>query len=214
MGCSVCDHDERQAIEAAAHEAGADTRELAVRWGVTKAALVKHVATHPRAAATAPSAKKRRRAPSPAASPDVTSRRATSPDVAPPPRNALVALEPTVDEPEEPCPPTSRSPTSASTARGKLDDLLVSLKKLADGIGADATVSERIAVFRASVAPIKLLGQLTGELGASDSTVAASPHYRRIRTAIIEALKEHPAALQAVEQALAQLEPGRAEKAA
>ena len=74
--------------------------------------------------------------------------------------------------------------------------------------------SERIGVFRASVAAIKLLGQLTGELGASDSTVAASPHYRRIRTAIIEALKEHPAALQAVEQALAQLEPGRAEKAA
>lgn len=127
---------------------------------------------------------------------------------APPPPPAPPA--PANDDEEAPI--TSRSPSSAPSARAKIDALLNSLQRLADDIGEEATVQDRVAVLKASVQPIRLLGQLTGELGASDATVAASPHYRRIRTAIVEALSaldDGGKALRAVEAALAKLEPGR-----
>lgn len=115
---------------------------------------------------------------------------------------------------EEAAPPTSRSEeivsTRLRTARCELDDLLASLRSIASALPKDATISDRIAVLRASVPPIKLLGQLTGEIGASETTVATSPHYRRIRSAILDALRDHPAALKGVIDALERVERGAA----
>lgn len=94
------------------------------------------------------------------------------------------------------------------TARGKVDELLADLRRLVRSLPEDALVADRVAVLRASVQPIRLLGQLTGEIGASDATVAASPHYRRLRTAILDALEAHPEALKAVIAAIEPLEQG------
>lgn len=188
MRCSLCSHDQRPAIEAAVQATSIDA--AADKFGVSARALSVHTAAHTRAAkpktATSKVRKGRARRASPARS------RAASP--------AEVVLE--EDEPA-----TSRSPV-AVTARAKVDQLLSSLKAIADSIGTDATVQQRVAVLRASVAPIKLLGQLTGELGASESTVASSPHYRRVRTAIVEALRPFPTAARAVLEALELAERG------
>ena len=102
------------------------------------------------------------------------------------------------------------------TARAKLDELLDTLRTLAEGVkrDPDATVSDRIAVLRATVTPIKLLGQLTGEIGASETTIASSPHYRRVRAVIVEALRPHPAALRDVIAALERAEGTTTEAAA
>lgn len=187
MRCSLCSHQERSAIETAC-AAGRSIARVADQFGVSALALKKHIELHPRA-----------RAPKPAKAARPTRARASSPVV-------------------EEAPPTSRSPASAvapATARAKVDDLIAQLELLKAEAKGAARFADRLAACRAQVAPIKLLGQLTGELGASDATVAASPHYRRIRTAIVDALKDFPAALQAVERALVQLEPGReAERAA
>lgn len=201
----MCSSTKRATIEETV-ERGVSIAVVAEKHGISEQSLTRHIASHPRA-------KKGRRRPAPASVAHPARERHTA-DVPNPPRPHLprAVTAPAAVSTEEDSPATSRSPTSATTARSKLDDLLVSLKKLADSIGQDATVQERIAVFRASVAPIKLLGQLTGELGASEASVAASPHYRRIRRAIVDALRdEHPAALKAVEAALVALEAGRAE---
>lgn len=50
VACVVCAHASRIEMEASAGEPGADIREVAVRFGVTKASLVKHMSTHPCAA--------------------------------------------------------------------------------------------------------------------------------------------------------------------
>jgi hypothetical protein len=199
----VCSHARRSTIEAAA-ENSKSLAAVAARYKLSERSLAAHLEKHARTKTPATLKKPVAKVVTVeigAGGAGGTASRAESPPPAP-----LGASS----DAEEAAPPTSRSPTSASTARAKLDDLLVSLRKLADSIGGDATVGERIAVFRASVAPIKLLGQLTGELGASEATVAASPHYRRIREAIVAALEEHPEALRAVERALARLEPGAA----
>lgn len=161
-------------------------------------ALRKHIAAHPRAEARATATGQ-------GEGPARTSK-ATRP------KRARTTPPPPPPEDDE-APITSRSPSSSPTARGKIDALLVSLQRVADGLPSDASVADRVAVLKASVQPIRLLGQLTGELGASDATVAASPHYRRIRTAIVDALaalEDGGKALRAVEAALAKLEPGRA----
>ncbi|MBX3205102.1 MAG: hypothetical protein KF764_08530 [Labilithrix sp.] len=49
---------------------------------------------------------------------------------------------------------------------------------------------------------------LTGEIGASETTVAASPFYGRTRAAVMEALRPHPEATRAVIAALEQIERG------
>lgn len=228
-------------MEAAATEPGADVRELAARYGVTKASLQRHIDSHPRAAVpaatTAPPAKKRG-----------GGRRATSPAAAPSPRNALVTLVPpapsccSADRPhvvrrgdplpqvtdgvahhieqlgnEDEGPATSRSSElivggARRSARERLEAVLDKIEDLLEEIDGDEEVSgaAKLTVLRALVSPIRLLGHFTGEVGASETTVAASPFYRRVRTAIVEALRapEHSAALDAVITALQQLEQG------
>lgn len=175
---------------------GASVASVANQFGVSERSLERHLDSHPRAR--------------PTKKPRVPTARASKVARAPLPRS---------DKADE-SPATSRSPSSQVTARAKLDELLVTLKKIADEIRLEERRAEeedgrplmqvgaRLALLKASVAPIRLLGQLTGELGASDTTVASSPHYRRIRVAIIEALAPFPDALKAVEVALTKLEPG------
>lgn len=118
------------------------------------------------------------------------------------------------EQDEERGPTTERSPLSKVTARSKVDELLASIKSVAEDLPPDASTQDRVAVLRAAVQPIRLLGQLTGEIGASDATVAASPHYRRLRSAILAALEPFPDALRAVVAALEPLEHGAAPEAA
>jgi hypothetical protein len=208
--------------------------DVAERYGLSERAVAKHVQLHPRAAAArraAPPAAGRR-APSPAkgapAPKAKTPRRAAPPPAAratrPPPAPARDVRRRTTPPPpaavqraEDDGPATSRSPTSTTTettsARAKVLEQIRKLEDLERSLGK-ADVDERIAIARALATLAKTLGHLTGELGASDATVAASPHYRRVRTAIVDALKPYPDALRAVIDALSRLEPGNAAEAA
>jgi hypothetical protein len=190
--CRVCSSDRRAAIEAAV-QTGGDVGAVASTYGVSELALRKHLDTHPRApapkAAKAPPPKRTR------------AERAHSPPPAPPAPAAAV---------EDEAPITSKSP-SAVTARSKVDELLEELSRLSRSLGAEAPVADKIAILRASVPPIKLLGQLTRELGASETTVATSPHYRRIRAVIVDALRPFPAAARAVLSAIEREERGTAD---
>lgn len=65
-----------------------------------------------------------------------------------------------------------------------------------------STYADRAALIRTALTAIKLHGQLTGEFGTSESTVVASPHFKRMLGVILEALRDHPAARKGVIDAL------------
>lgn len=74
--------------------------------------------------------------------------------------------------------------------------------------GDEAPLAAKLAVLRAMVQPLRLLGTFTGEIGASESTVASSPFFRRVRAAVVDALRPHPDAARAVIDALERCERG------
>lgn len=210
--CRVCSHAQRAELEAAG-DRGANPAELAALHGLNENAVARHLEKHPRA----PSAPARSRTKAGGAAPAEAARkgarvrpapakegRAPSPE----PPTAVDELEDDDQGDEDEAPITSRSPTSATTARARVERLIARLERMADTLPKGSSVQDRIAVVRAMTTPLRLLGQFTGELGASDATVAASPHYRRLRTAIVETLRDFPDALRAVERALSNLEPG------
>lgn len=197
----------------AATEPSADVAEVAKRFGVTRAGLVRHMARHPRAefaatvAAGAPS-------PSHFAATESGAWRAPPPAVS----NAPDSPETVFEEP----PATSRSEeiragrASSVTARGKLERLLDTMQKLADEASVQPA-EERLVTLRAMsamralVTPIRLLMQAQGELGASDAAVLASPLVQRLLGDILEALAPFPEALRAVH---AKIDPARRTEAA
>lgn len=219
--CTLCTEPRRRAIETACNEG--DLVAVALSFGVSERALRKHIAAHPRAAVQEPSpkAKGRRRA-SPASDARPTpqpeakrARGAPAPTLAPPPAASAPAVLEDEDDEEE-APITSRSPSSRRSARAGVEAEIKALEELREGL-KETSVQELVTISRALTAQYKVLGQLTGELGASDTSIAASPHYRRIRSAIIDALRaldDGGKALRAVENALAALEPTRAAREA
>lgn len=190
--CSICSNSRRAAIEAAA--ANGDTAAaIAIRFNLNQRSLANHLASH--ASASLPP-----RSPAPERTRSTNSppgaRRAPSP-----PSSLDVDAD---DAPDSPI--TSRSPTSRTTARAKVDSLIRALERIAADLPPDASVADRATILRASVQPIRLLGQLTGELGTSEANVVASPFYRRVRALIVEALRRHPDALRDVVDALERAE--------
>lgn len=105
---------------------------------------------------------------------------------------------------------SARSIREPRTARERVDRLVDSLQELVDDVNcaADASVGEKVSCLRAMTGPLRLLATLTGEAGASDANVAASPFYRRVRSAIVDALKPYPDAARAVVLSLERLERG------
>lgn len=198
-------------------EPGAVLRDVAARFGVTKASLQRHIDSHPRAAAsdvtTAPPAKKQRgggqRAPSP-------------PAAQAEPRNALVQLAappaPTPTPSNDESPATSRSEeivSSRANPRGgdDLDDLMREIKTHLEiaRSDSDATYAEKSSLIGKALSAIRLKKQLTGELGQTEAAVLASPRVRRLLADIIDALKPYPEASRAV---LAKIEGTHGEVAA
>lgn len=91
------------------------------------------------------------------------------------------------------------------SARGELDKILVELRQmLGDANARDVdgdhlrSLSDRASVLRTALTSIRLLAHLTGELGASETVVATSPHWKRLEGELLEVLKRHPAALRDV----------------
>ena len=119
---------------------------------------------------------------------------------------------------DEEAPATSRSPEirserrtpSTSSAREKVERLVDSLQRILERVEQDpeAPLGAQLTVLRGMVGPLRLLGTFTGEIGASETRVASSPFYRRVRNAIIEALRGHPDAAEAVIDALERVERG------
>ena len=220
VGCRVCHHESREEIERAAGEPGAIPVEVAARYGVTKAALVKH-AKCPRATVDATTGSPPERSAS-APAPRRTARRA--------PTTAAPVLEEPAPVLEDEPPATSRSEdlisartiSTPKTAREKVERLVDSLQQLLDDARDEERESvddsgarrggvplgARLAVLRAMVQPLRLLGAFTGELGASDATIAASPFFKRVRVAVVDALRPYPEAAKAVIEALERVERG------
>jgi hypothetical protein len=105
--------------------------------------------------------------------------------------------------------------STPTTARAKVERLVDSLQDLVDDVGESegydgegAPLAAKLAVLRAMVQPLRLLGTFTGEIGASESTVASSPFYRRVRAAVVDALRAHPDAARDVVAALERTERG------
>jgi hypothetical protein len=121
-------------------------------------------------------------------------------------------------EVDDEAPATSRSSEisarTPTTARAKVERLVDSLQRMVDlvssaeNVGEGVPIGAQLAVLRAMVAPLRLLGTFTGEIGASESVVASSPFYRRVRAIIVDALRPHPDAARAVITALERLERG------
>jgi len=236
VGCSVCSRTDRASIETAVEEPGADLHAVAERYRVTVAGLRRHLA-HPRANAEGPPVLRSRRAPTTEPSlrarlPRERSisgaarapREAPSKPAAARRRDDADGRVRTTPPPplEDAAPPTSRSEeisgralsrrgvSIALSARESVVRLVSSLQELVDEVrrSDEAALGDKIAVLRAMTGPLRLLGTMTGELGANDATVAASPFYRRVRAALLEALKPHPAATQDVIAALERVERG------
>jgi transposase-like protein len=225
--CGVCSHARREAIEQAAARSGVELVDVAREFGIAEAALRRHVDnSHPRAPATEAKTKKRAKAASPAgrarrvpSSVQRTSLRSALVTLAPPASSessATVEQAPRGDDAEEEAPATSRSSELGRprTARERLEGLLDRIEKLLADLDRDKKVgtAAKLEAHRSLVTAIRLLAQFTGEVGASETSVAASPFYRRVRTAIVEALrpKEHRPALEAIIAALDALEGGNA----
>lgn len=116
---------------------------------------------------------------------------------------------------DEESPATSRSSELAGrtrSARERLEAVLDRIEEILSELDIDEeiTATAKLEAHRSLVSAIRLLAQFTGEVGASETTVAASPFYRRVRTAIVDALRpeEHRAALDAIIAALEHVETG------
>lgn len=219
MRCGICSSEQRSAIERAV-DGGASLEAVAEQYRLSERALAKHMASHPREVPK-PRAKPlpRKMPPTAEAKPRRSStmrppaRALSSPPVRPtlpPPPPLPSGLD--VQEHDDEPPITSRSPVQLTSARAALDvlrrdvhDLLVQAKH------ADVAFADKDRALRTALQSIRLLATMTGELGASESTVASSPFYRRVRTAVVDALRPHPEAAKAVIDALERVERGSAD---
>lgn len=101
------------------------------------------------------------------------------------------------EDQEEEAPITSRSPERIS-ARSEVTSILKEIRTLLDEVrdgGIDeegrprVNVQDRAAAIRASISATRLLASLTGELSISESTIASSPHFKRMLATILDALR-------------------------
>ncbi len=169
--CSLCSHEQRKAIEAAC-SAGRPVARVAELFSVSALALKKHASHTPHVVA-----KRTKRTEAKASvAPTKTRPRAASPT-------------PTSDDDD--APETSRSPVSAATARANAHRIATTIDVLLADAGKDkdASYQDKAALARAALSANRQLAQLTGEWGASESTVASSPHFKRLLNVILEALR-------------------------
>lgn len=111
--------------------------------------------------------------------------------------------------PRPPAPDAAEAGTVASV-RAKAARMEAMVQDLLDAVGADgSTPLEQARVMASAASTLALLGKLTGEvLELSERQILRSPAWRRVEGAVLEALGDHPAALEAVVGALARLEEG------
>lgn len=101
-------------------------------------------------------------------------------------------------------PVTSKSPSRPPTARATLDEILAEIKALMKSVNErrivrlptageeavyeDVSFADKAAAIRAALQATRLLASMTGELGATESTVASSPYFKRMLQVILEAV--------------------------
>jgi hypothetical protein len=176
--CAICSNARRAAIEAAVAVDGSSLIEVAEAFGVTKAALAKHVATHDNLAPVAPTTK-------------------AKPKVA--------------KAPPSPFPADDGEDVVQQTARAHIENVLGRIWKLVDEADVDEVLPrDKAVLLTAATTAIKLLGQLTGELGASEATVFSSPHWKKLQAELVDALRPYPDALRAVAARLERIERAEA----
>lgn len=192
----MCSSGARQALIEGAVDDGASLDDVAERFGISLQSLTRHIASHPRASKT----RKRLKAES---SPAAGKRRA--PVATRAPRPPPPKPKPAEAATEEEAPPTTRSPEKQKSAREQIDALITTVRSLLERANkdTDSTYAERSSLVRTALAAIRLQANLSGELGASEVALTASPQWQRLLGELLEALKPYPDAARAV---LARLE--------
>ncbi len=179
----MCTDARRPAIEKACIKSSAAV--VADQYGVNENALVRHLASHvPAEVAKGAKTKK------PAAKPRrVAPARLQAPSPPPAP-TVLEDDDEDLDDELEDGPATSRSPNPPPTARAALDGILVQIQALTKDVeGSKVPFTDKAAALRAALQAARLLASLTGELGATESTVASSPYFRRMLQVILDAVR-------------------------
>jgi hypothetical protein len=220
--CRVCTNEKQVDIEKACKTSS--VADVAERFGVSETALVRHLASHAPARVSRTVAKS-------AAKPRAATTRTTpppAPSPAPPRRAQRDELLELVDEDLDDGPATSRSPSPPPTARAALDDILAEIKALMKSVNERRLIrlgaggepdeyesvpfADKAAAIRAALQATRLLAGLTGELGASEATVASSPYFKRMLQVILEAVSgpKFGEARQAILEALEREERGGA----
>ncbi len=206
----MCTSAARARIEASCKVA--DVADVASEYGVSKIALVRHLASHASAAAPRGTKGKPRAVTSPARTSRPARPRPPSPAPKPPPvlereQDAAKAFADSDDAPV-----TSRSPTPHPTARAALDEIAIEIKTLLADVNRakDVAFGDKAAAIRTALQAARLMASLTGELGATEATVASSPFFRRMLRVILDAVggERFADARQAIIEALEREERG------
>ena len=159
QACRVCNHDERDTIDARLVE-GFSKRSIARQFGLSRYSLERHAENHL--------------------------------------SGALVAV---------------REHERAATLLERVETLVERLERLADDAEAQGKAQQLLSAARELRETYRLVGHLTGELDERPQVTVnllTSPEWLALRGAILQALRPHPDALQAVSEAVRELERGEA----
>jgi hypothetical protein len=204
----VCTSVARARIEEACKSS--QVADVAAEYGVNENALVRHLASHASAAAPQGTKEKARAHLAPRAARPARPRTPSPPATPATPVREQPAAAAARDDQDSPA--TSRSPTPPPTARAALDEIAVEIKTLlrAVNMAEGVAFADKAAAIRTALQAARLLASLTGELGATEATVASSPFFRRMLTVILDAVSgaKFAEARQAIVSALEREERG------
>lgn len=171
--------------------------DVAALYTVNENALVRHLASHALILAVTSAAKKKPSAASAAAVAVKPGKRVLRrpPQPKASPTNVvtypLSVLRDLLDEDDDPPLVPSRSGSEpVVTARASLDEILASIRQVMKDVrSANVPFGDKATALRVALQAVRLLAGLTGELGATESTVASSPYFRRMLHVILEAVR-------------------------
>jgi hypothetical protein len=107
-----------------------------------------------------------------------------------------------------PAPPVTVPSGGQTLAKTEIAALFRSVRELVKQAEKDEAVSysEKASLMRAAIQALKLLGQLTGEIGQNEASLVASPQWKRFTAVLLDVLRPHPEALKAVVAKLEHME--------
>lgn len=89
---------------------------------------------------------------------------------------------------------------SEASAKEQIRQILGSVRRMLAAVEADSCsrYRDKAIVINAATSAIRVLGQLTGEIGATESTMVQSPHFKKFCSELTAILNDYPDAAKAV----------------